>query len=70
VVADTAAKEAGIQTDDVIRKVNGVSVRSYEQVILAIGSFKAGDVLQLDILRGEAEELQVQAKLRSRPADQ
>ena len=70
VVADTAAKEAGIQTDDVIRKVNGVSVRSYEQVILAIGSFKAGDVLQLDIVRGESEELQVQAKLRSRPADQ
>lgn len=70
VVADTAAEEAGVKANDIVRKINDVPVATYEQVILAIGAFKPGDVLKLNILRDESEELEIEATLRDRPADQ
>lgn len=69
VVAGTAAEDAGCQAGDIIRKMNGVRIGAYEQLILAIGSFKPGDEVRIDVLRGE-EELEFRVKLRERPPGQ
>jgi hypothetical protein len=69
VVPDSAAEAAGCRADDIIRRINGVPVSTYEQVILTIGAFQPGDALTLDILRDETREMELTATLRTRPAD-
>ena len=68
-VADTAAEAAGCLEGDTIRRLDGLEIRTVDQMILAIGSYKPGDEVTVDILRGE-EELELTMKLRKRPEDE
>ncbi len=69
VVESSAAMDAGLLANDIIATVNGHGVNSFEQLIVAIGSFKPGDEVKFEILRDE-ESKEFVIKLRERLADQ
>ena len=68
VVPNSAAEDAGIQAGDLFRRVNGIPISRSEEVILAIGAFKPGDVLTLDLVR-DTKELEMKVELRERMVD-
>jgi len=53
VVPNTAAERAGMRANDVIIKFNGVEVHSFVQMTGLIGEQRAGDKVQVDILRDQ-----------------
>ncbi|MCP4462521.1 MAG: PDZ domain-containing protein, partial [Planctomycetaceae bacterium] len=69
VIPNSAAAAAGIQAGDLFLRVNGIPVSRSEEVILAIGAFKPGDTLTLDLIRDEKER-EMQIELRARPEEQ
>ena len=58
----SAAMEAGILPGDRILKIDGVSMKDYEQVVEAVGSKLPGKTLQIVVQRGD-EELELKATL-------
>jgi len=56
VVPDSAADEAGIKPGDVITKVNGKKVKSFNELRGKIGSIGAGKKVKLTIIRNGDEE--------------
>lgn len=52
---DSAAAAAGLEVEDFIVAVDGVAVRSSDDLAIAIGAHAAGDTLMLKVLRGESE---------------
>jgi S1-C subfamily serine protease len=65
VVAGTAASEAGLRVDDRIIAIDGVAVKSFQDLIFIVGSKQPGDVIELELERG-GEMQTVSAKLKSR----
>ena len=66
VVADSPASKAGLQTDDVITKVDGDAVTSPEELLTAITAHDAGDQVTLTIVRdGNSETKDVTLARRS-----
>jgi serine protease Do len=59
------AKEAGIQPDDIITKVDGKSIKGFPGLSGALSKKKPGDEVELEILRGE-ETLTKRVKLGAR----
>lgn len=55
VSADAAFAEAGGQINDVILEVGGVEVRTIDSLLARLRQYRAGDVVPLLILRGDAE---------------
>lgn len=55
VYKDTAAAKAGLQTGDVIVKINGSAVTSPNEVSIAVGSKNAGDSIEITYVRGGRE---------------
>jgi serine protease Do len=51
VSADKAAERAGIQAEDVITRINGENVKTTKDLQAALGKFKPGDTVTLDLLR-------------------
>lgn len=58
----SAAMEAGIQPGDRIVKIDGLSMKDYEQVIEAVGTKLPGKTIEIVVQRGE-EELELEATL-------
>ena len=52
VTKDSPAFEAGVLAGDTITAVDGVEVDSWEELYDLIGTYKTGDVILLDIVRG------------------
>jgi pimeloyl-ACP methyl ester carboxylesterase len=66
VVAGSAGAQAGFQTGDVIRNIDGVSVTAPIQFSHAVGRHLGGDIVRIDITRG-AQQLNLLAVLKPRP---
>ena len=61
VIAQSGAARAGIETGDIIEFINGETIVQFEDLRLQIAQCRAGDKLQVGILRnGEAIELEVE----------
>ena len=69
VVEDSAAEAAGIQTKDIITKVNGQTVSTREELTSTIKTYAVGETVTITIQRlenGEYREMTVDATLTSR----
>ena len=53
--AGSVFEQLGLQQEDVIVSVNGVSVRNNQEALAAYQSFKSADALQIGLLRGGRE---------------
>lgn len=53
VLKDGAAKEAGIQPNDIIVEFNGVEINTFKDFRVELYKMKTGDEVQLKILRGQ-----------------
>jgi serine protease Do/serine protease DegQ len=63
VMPDSAADEAGIEPGDVITKVNGKAIKTFNELRGKIGSIGAGKTVELTIVRnGKEKELDVTLK--------
>ena len=63
VMPDSAADEAGIQPGDVITKINGKSIKTFNELRGKIGSLGAGKKVELTIVRnGKEQDLDVTLK--------
>lgn len=58
------ADKAGLKPEDVITSVNGIKVRSEQDVILEVNDMRVGDTLKLKIFRG-GDEKEIDIKLTS-----
>lgn len=65
VIPDSAAERAGLQVNDIVVTVNTKEVQKRDELINFVRRFKAGDKLELTILRGD-ERKKVPATLGSR----
>ncbi len=67
VIDDSPAKEAGIKSLDVIIKIDDMKIKSSEQVVQKVVSYKVGDVISVTLLRlknqTQVETITVQVKL-------
>ena len=64
---DSPAKAAGIQQGDVIVAVDGQPVQSVPQLQQRVGFKKAGDVVQVTIVRSKGEQKTVPVRLTAAP---
>ncbi|WDE06130.1 Do family serine endopeptidase [Thalassomonas viridans] len=56
VAPDSAAEEAGIKAGDVITKVNGKAVKTFQELKGKIGSIGAGKKVKITVIRGDDEK--------------
>ncbi len=56
VVKDGGAKQAGMQTGDIIRKINGISVTTGSELQEQLSNFRPGDKVKLTYSRNGAEK--------------
>ena len=64
----SAAAEAGFQTDDIIRKIDGAPVETPYQFSQAIARHLAQEVVRIAITRG-SQQLDLSATLKARPLE-
>lgn len=64
VLAGSAAEKAGIQPGDVITKINGKVVKSFNEVKGKIGSIGAGNTVKITVIRKDGEEKQFNVTLK------
>lgn len=53
VFPDTAAQKAGLETNDIIKSVDGAEVKEFTELLAALRTRHAGDTLKLKVLRGD-----------------
>jgi serine protease Do len=56
VMENSPAEKAGLQAGDVVMEIDGDTVDSPEELVRAVGEFKAGDKLTVSYQRGEEKE--------------
>lgn len=66
VIPETAAYEAGVQTDDLLLEINNEKINSREEFIILVSSLQPGDEVKI-LLGRDGSELSVKAKLGTRP---
>ncbi|WDD99786.1 Do family serine endopeptidase [Thalassomonas actiniarum] len=64
VVSGSAAEEAGIMAGDVITKVNGKKVKTFQELKAKIGSIGAGKEVEITVIRGDGDEKDFTVKLK------
>ena len=64
VMPDSAASEAGIKAGDVIIKVNGKAVKTFNEVRAKIGSIGAGQKVKITVIRKNGKEKTFNVTLR------
>lgn len=64
VAPNSAAEEAGIMAGDVITKVNGKAVRTFQELKGKIGSIGAGKNVNITVIRGDGDEKEFTVKLK------
>lgn len=62
VFPNSGGQAAGLQAGDQVLKVNNKSIQTRRELVETIGTYRPGDVIQLDILRAE-EKMQLSATL-------
>ncbi|MDT8715738.1 trypsin-like peptidase domain-containing protein [Clostridium sp. 19966] len=63
IAKDSPADKAGIQYSDIVIQVNSKKIKSYDQMVEAIGSIKKGDAIKLKIDRnGKMMDITIQYK--------
>ena len=65
VESGSAAEEAGLQRTDIITAIDGVSVKSSEDLTKEIAKHKSGDSVTLDVIRNGYENTQIKAVLKN-----
>jgi serine protease DegQ len=67
---DSPAHKAGLKADDVMTKINDVSLKNSDtaDLVRMIGGMRPGTVVAIDVVRGK-EKLTLKVKLGPRPAD-
>jgi serine protease Do/serine protease DegQ len=68
VTPDSAADEAGIRAGDVITKVNGKMIRSFNELRGKIGSIGAGKTVKITVIRKDGEEKEYAVTLKKSEA--
>ncbi len=61
------AAEAGLQKEDVIRKIDGNAVKDNQDLLAMVASRKPGETVKLDILRA-GQTMKIDVKLATRPS--
>ena len=69
VYPNTPASAAGLQSGDIITTFDGKSIKDIDEFIRLVGSYRAGDTISLDIIRGRKEK-RLSVTLGSRPSQQ
>lgn len=64
VLGGSAAEKAGIQPGDVITKINGKVVKSFNEVKGKIGSIGAGNTVNITVIRKDGKEKQFKVTLK------
>ncbi|WDE12589.1 Do family serine endopeptidase [Thalassomonas haliotis] len=64
VTTGSAAEEAGIMAGDVITKVNGKAVKTFQELKGKIGSIGAGKKVKITVIRGDGDEKEFTVKLK------
>ncbi|RYG75093.1 PDZ domain-containing protein [bacterium] len=64
---NSPADKAGLQTGDVIRKMDGQVMKTNEDVVKYIGKKKVGDTVKMEILRNSSEKQTLNMKVGDRP---
>ncbi len=75
VMSDSAAEKAGVKAGDIIRKVDGKTVRNAQELRNAIGMKRSGESVELEVLRdGKTRriraQLSEQASMAQLPAEE
>ncbi|MFO0873494.1 MAG: PDZ domain-containing protein, partial [Phycisphaerales bacterium] len=65
-IAGEPAANAGLQSEDIITKVNGKPVDSPRSLVSSVASLKPGEIAKLDVFRA-GKSIQLNAKLGERP---
>ena len=65
VESDSAAENAGIQRTDIITSIDGVTVKSAEELTSEIAKHKSGDTITLGIIRNGYEPMEIKAVLKN-----
>jgi putative serine protease PepD len=68
VLKDGPADEAGIEEGDIITKIDGVDINEKSSLLSILSKHKAGDSVELTILRGDATKT-ITVKLGVAPAN-
>jgi S1-C subfamily serine protease len=66
IIANTPAQKAGLQSGDIIVKLNGAPMESMEQFVLELRKYQVGDSVTIDYLRGK-DMAQTRATLEEKP---
>ncbi|MGH8530420.1 MAG: DegQ family serine endoprotease [Nevskiales bacterium] len=69
VLAKSPAAQAGVESGDVITRINSVEIRDFAQLRNAIGLLKIGDTVKIELLR-EGKPRVVTAKVAAAPQEQ
>lgn len=64
---NSPAAKAGIEVGDIVRKIDGKTMKTNEDVIKTIGKKKVGDTVKLEILRNSSEKKTLNLKVGDRP---
>jgi S1-C subfamily serine protease len=64
---DSPAAKAGLLDGDVIRKLDGQTMRTRDQIITEIKRRKVGDVIKIEILRNNSVKKTVSLKVGDQP---
>jgi serine protease Do len=64
---DSPAEKSGLESGDVIRKIDGKTMKSRDDVIKTLGSKKVGDNLKVEILRNSSVKKTLNMKVGDRP---
>jgi serine protease Do len=64
---NSPAAKAGLQPGDVIRKLDGMVMKSNEDVVNNISDRKVGDVIKVEILRNNSVKKTLELKVGDRP---
>jgi putative serine protease PepD len=68
VSSDGPAADAGLRSGDLVTRVGDRTVRSWEDLVLAIRQLEAGSTVKVRVRRGSAEQI-LQVMVGSRPVD-
>ena len=61
----SAAENAGLQRTDIITAIDGVSVKSAEELTKEISNHKSGDSVTLSVIRNGYEPIEIKAVLKN-----
>jgi S1-C subfamily serine protease len=65
IIPDSAAAEAGLAVNDKVTSINGLRVKKFHDLVMIVGSFKAGEEISISFER-DGESMTTKAVLKDR----